>query len=99
MQEVTNVVRSVADIRDVSIGCGETLFDREGTADQIAAAGWLTGEMDNSESVPGTHDFPFSDAKAPLAQVVYLSNVENPRDLQEIVNAVRSIRTYNAASR
>ena len=91
LQEVTNAVRSVGDIRDVSMDAAKRSLTVKGTAGQIAAAGWLTAEMDKAGSVPGTRDFPFSDPKAPLAQVVYLSHVDNPRDLQEIVNAVRSI--------
>ena len=63
----------------------------KGTADQIAAAAWLTAEMDKPGGATGTRDFPFSDPKAPLMQVAYLSHVDIPRDLQEIVNAIRSV--------
>jgi hypothetical protein len=91
MQEVSNAVRSIGDIRDVSLDAAERSLTVKGTADQIAIAGWLTAELDKSGTVPGTRDFPFNDARTPLAQIVYLSHVDNPRDLQEIVNSVRSV--------
>ena len=90
MQEVTNVVRSIGDIRDVSLDVVKRSLTVKGTADQIARAGWLTTELDQTGSTPGTRDLPFNDAKAPLAQIVYLRHLDKPRDLQDIVNAGRS---------
>jgi len=91
MQEVTNLMRVVGDIRDLSPDVAKRSLTVKGTADQIAAAGWLTAEMDKAGSATGTRDYPFNDPNAPLAQVVYLTHVDNPRDLQEIVNAIRSV--------
>ena len=91
MQEVTNAVRSIGDIRDVSLDVEKRSLTVKGTADQIAMASWLTAELDKTGSTPGTRDLPFNDAKAPLAQIIFLSHVDNPRDLQDIVNAVRSV--------
>jgi len=91
MQEVTNMVRVVSDIRDLSPDAAKRSLTVKGTAEQIAAAGWLAAEMDKAAGATGTRDFPFNDAKAPLAQVAYLSRVESPRDLQDIVNALRSV--------
>jgi len=91
MQEVTNLMRVVGDIRDLSPDVAKRSITVKGTADQIAAAGWLTAEMDKAGSATGTRDYPFNDPNAPLAQVVYLTHVDNPQDLQEIVNAIRSV--------
>ena len=91
MEEVSNAVRSIGDIRDVSLDTAKRSLTVKGTADQIAIAGWLTAELDKSGTAPGTRDFPFNDPRTPLAQIVYLSHVNNPRDLQEIVNSVRSV--------
>jgi hypothetical protein len=91
MQEVLNAVRSIGDIRDVSLDTAKRSLTVKGTADQIAIAGWLSAELDKSGTAPGTRDFPFSDPRTPLAQIIYLSHVDKPRDLQEIVNAVRSV--------
>lgn len=91
LQEVAIVVRAVGDLRDVSLDVAKRSLTVKGTAEQIALAGWLTADMDNPGSAPSKRDYPFNDPKAPLAQVVYLSRVDNPQDLQEIVNAIRSI--------
>jgi hypothetical protein len=91
LQQVANMVRSVGDIRDVSVDAAKRSLTVKGTADQIAAAGWLTAEMDKPGSATGPHEFTFNDPRAPLAQVAYLSHVEDPRDLQDIVNAMRSV--------
>jgi type II secretory pathway component GspD/PulD (secretin) len=98
MQEVTNMVRMIGDIRDVSLDVAKRSLTVKGTADQIAAASWLTAELDKPGSATGTRDYPFNDARAPLAQVVYLSRVDNPQDLQQIVNAVRSITDIQRCS-
>jgi hypothetical protein len=91
LQEVTNAVRAIGDIRDVSVDVAKRSLTVKGTAEQLAVAGWLAAEMDKPGSATGTRDLPFNDANAPLARVVYLSHVDSPQDLQEMVNAVRSI--------
>jgi hypothetical protein len=47
--------------------------------------------LDKTGSAPGPRDLPFNDARAPLAQIIYLNHVDNPQDLQELVNAVRAM--------
>jgi len=91
IQEVSNAVRSIGDIRDVSVDFAKRSLTVKGTADEIAIAGWIIAELDKSSSAPGTRDLPFNDPRAPLAQIIYLSHVDNPQYLQEIVNAVRSV--------
>jgi hypothetical protein len=90
MQEFTNAVRSIGDIRDVSLDVTKRSLTVKGTADQIALAGWFTAELDNS-GAQGTRDLPTNDPKNSLAQIYFLKNVNDPRDLQEIVNAARSV--------
>jgi hypothetical protein len=91
MQEVTNMVRVVSDIRDPMPDLAKRSLTVKGTPDQIAAAAWLTAEMDKPGGATGTRDYPFEDPKAPLMQVVYLSHMDTPQDSQEMVNAVRSV--------
>jgi phage host-nuclease inhibitor protein Gam len=91
MQEVANVVRSVGDIRDVSPDVAQRSLTVKGTADQIAAAAWLTAELDKPGGATGTRDFPFNDARSPLAQVAYLRYVDTPQEMQEVVNAIRAM--------
>src|SRR5437764_3690410 len=91
IQDVYNGVRSIGDIRDVSVDMAKRSLTVKGTADQLAIAAWMTTELDRTDGAPGPRDFPFNDPRAPLAQIIYLRHVDNARDLQEIVNALRSI--------
>jgi hypothetical protein len=91
IQEFDSMMRSISDVREVSVDVAKRSLTVNGTADQIAAAAWLTAELDKPGGATGTRDFPFNEPKAPLAQVVYLSRVHDARDLQEIVNAVRAV--------
>src|SRR5258708_32570732 len=69
MQEVTNAVRSIGDIRDVSLDVVKRSLTVKGTADQIAMAGSLPAELHKTGSAPATRDWPCNDARAPLAQL------------------------------
>ena len=91
IEEVTNMMRAVGDIRDLMPDAAKRSLTVKGTADQIAAAAWLTAEMDKPGGGTGTRDFAFEDPKAPLMQVAYLKHVDNPQDLQGVVNAIRAM--------
>ena len=91
IQEFTNAVRSIVDFHEVSPDMAKRSLTVRGTADQVAVAGWLAAELDKPGGATGTRDFPFNDPKAPVAQVIYLSHIVNPRELQETVNAARSL--------
>src|SRR6266540_1597136 len=72
LQSVLNAVRSIGDIRDASMDMAKRSLTVNGTADEIALAGWLIAELDRTDSAPGPRDLPFNDARAPLAQVYHL---------------------------
>jgi len=91
IQEVTNAIRSIGDIRDVTPDAPKHSLTVKGTEEQIAIAGWLAEGLDNPAAAPATRDLPFSDPRAPLAQVFYLRHLSSPVELQEVVNAVRSV--------
>src|SRR5437773_805777 len=81
MQSVLNAVRSIGDIRDVSVDIGTRSLTVKGTADEIAFAGWFIAELDRTDSTPGPRNSPFNDARAPLAQIYHLRHVDDPREL------------------
>ena len=58
MQDVTNMVRVVSDIRDLTPDAAKRSLTVRGTADQIAAVAWLAAEMDKPAGATGTRDFP-----------------------------------------
>jgi len=51
----------------------------------------MTAEMDAPGKAPATREMAYQEAAAPLAQIFYLREVNNARDLQEFVNALRSM--------
>ena len=91
LQAVTNMIRATGDIRDAVMDTQKRAMTVTGSAEQIALAGWLASEMDTPNNSPGTRNMPFSDPRASLAQIYYLSHMDNPQELQDIVNMVRSV--------
>ena len=92
LQEVTNVVRSIAEIRDVTPDQTKMSITVHGTADQNALAQWLCGEMDRAAPQPaGTQQYTVPHSDVPAVQVFFLAQMNTPQFLQEAVNAVRSV--------
>src|ERR1035438_7411158 len=91
MQEVTNMMRVVSDIRELLPDLAKRSLTVKGTADQIAAAAWLTAELDKPRGARGTRDFPFSDPKAPLMQVAYLSHVDRSEEHTSELQSLRHL--------
>jgi hypothetical protein len=91
MQEVTNAVRFIGEISDATLDVAKRSLTVKGTTEQIAMAGWLTAGLDIAPGAAAPREMPFSNVRAPLAQIYYLSNVDDPRTMQEFVNVVRSV--------
>ena len=96
LQEAVNTVRAVADIQYFFPYNGAMAVAAKGTADQIATAEWLLGELDplpQSKTALVMHnrtvDVP---ARAGTqAQIVFLATPHPPQELQQMVNATRSV--------
>ena len=92
LQEVVNVVRSIAEIRDVTPDPTKMSITVHGTADQNALAQWLCGEIDRAAPQPaGTQQYTVPNSDVPAVQVFFLAQMNTPQFLQEAVNAVRSV--------
>ena len=92
LQEVTNVLRSIAEIRDVTPDPAKMSITVHGTADQNALAQWLCGEMDRAAPQPaGTQQYTVPNSDIPIVQVFFMVQMNTPQFLQEAVNAVRSV--------
>jgi type II secretory pathway component GspD/PulD (secretin) len=93
LQEILNAVRGVGDIQNVTVDPSKKTFTVNGTADQIALAQWLCGELD--KSAPATaftkRQYPTGDSRSPVVQVFFLARTDTPQALQEAVNASRSV--------
>ena len=105
MQEIATTIRSVADIRQVSLDTAQRTLLVGGTPAQIALADWLFSSFDKPTDVPpdsATHQYqPFNDPDE-LVRVFYLKNPSSVQQTQEIATLLRStgdirrLFTYNA---
>jgi hypothetical protein len=93
IQELINAIRVTGEIRDVTVDPVKKALIVEGTTEQIAVAEWLCSEFDVAKKPQKFKSsfYPGTTGTRRLADVFYLTQIETPRDLQEIVNGVRSI--------
>jgi hypothetical protein len=109
LQEIATLIRSIGDIRNLSIDDEQKAMTVHGTADEIALAGWLFNELDRPGNqqppqgqsgtlvefhVPGTGDN--------VVRVFYLPYAKTVQEFQEAATLVRNITnirrlfTFNA---
>jgi hypothetical protein len=94
IQEIVNGTRSLADIQRCFPYNSRKVLAMRGTSDQIAFADWTLGLLDRP--VPGpidtaAHEYRYNDGPWPtIARVFFLNHIDNPQQLQQAVNEVRS---------
>lgn len=106
MQEITANIRSIAEIRQVSLDAGQATMMLTGSGNQIALAEWMFSEFDKPASPPqpdsATHQYQLAGNPEDVVQVFYLKNPSSVQQLQEVATLLRSIGgirrlfTYNA---
>ena len=93
LQDLTNAVRAVAQIENVSVDAEKKALVITGTAEQLGLAQWLAAELDRSSAAPAftkkLYSGPASDGK--LIAIFSLAHATTPQALQEAVNVVRSV--------
>jgi hypothetical protein len=93
MQEIVTPVRSLANIRQVSIYNDLRAVVVRGTSEQINLAEFLFAQMDKSD-IPGSGpsaEFRMDSGSDGLARVFYLLNTKTDQDFQVAVTVVRAI--------
>jgi hypothetical protein len=93
LEEIARVLHGTGSIQQVSIDDLKGTVSVEGTAGQIAMADWLVHQLDlpADGGLSGVHAYRAPDTGAEMVRVFYAGNASRPRDLQEIVTAVRSV--------
>jgi hypothetical protein len=96
VQEIVNGTRSLVDVQRCFPYNSRRVLTMRGTSDQIAFADWILGLLDRPASAPpdtAPHEYKYNTGwardTATIARVFFL-NVQNPQQLQQIVNEVRS---------
>jgi hypothetical protein len=94
LQEYVNGIRSVGDIKDVTANPEKNSITVSGNDEQLSIATWIAQQMTNPPAArPSTvrRDYPGTVGKTDEIHVYFLAHVETPQDLQESINAIRSI--------
>jgi hypothetical protein len=103
LQEIAVLVRTIADIRTVfTYNAARTVVAR-GSVDQMALAGWLVDELDNSPNRPTPPaEFRMTDAGPEnIVRVYHLTHADTVQKFQQIATYVRKtaeirrVFTYN----
>jgi type II secretory pathway component GspD/PulD (secretin) len=92
-QEVTNTLRSIVEIKNITADNTAASITLSGTAAQIAEAEWLFQKLDQpAEARPASPaQYTLDGDPNPQVRVFYLTNVSVPRDIQELVNNIRAM--------
>jgi hypothetical protein len=95
LQEVFNATRSIADIREGDHDRAAHTITFRGPAERLDAAAWVIQELDRpaQPSIPNSemHESRLPGVEDGVLCVSYLSHVRDPRGIQELINAIRSI--------
>jgi hypothetical protein len=95
MQQISNAVRAVGNIRIAFPKASDHTFTVTGTTDQLALTDWLLTEVDRSASAPPkmlvAHEYSSSDPRNPVIKVYFPARTTTPQQLQEALNTIRSI--------
>ena len=101
--EVATVIRTIANIQQVSTDNDQKSVNVHTSAAQIAMAEWLFNELDNPAIQPSVqHEYRAPGGADDVVRVFYISAAPTVQDFQEIATLVRTIAnitrvfTYNA---
>src|SRR5437773_1197199 len=99
-QEMATALRTVAQIRDLTVDSGHNSFVLHGTPSDLAMAEWLVHMMDKPAGWqpsdqetwnPATREFRVPVGPEPVARVYYLINTTSAQGLQEIITVIRTV--------
>ncbi|MBV8841307.1 MAG: hypothetical protein JO307_00725, partial [Bryobacterales bacterium] len=105
MNEIATAVRTMGEITGVTVNPVQRSFTVQGTAAQIAFAGWLFAGLDLKTPVPpdsGTHEYRFQSGADNIVRVYYIDHGQSVQEFQEVATAMRTagdirrVYTYNA---
>jgi len=102
LQEIVTLIRSIGDIQRLFVNNKRRVVVLRSTAERVALAAWLVGELDKPVSEQGgaqdgavPHEYRLSDDPANLVRLFYLDSFKSPEERQKVVAQVRSnARTY-----
>jgi hypothetical protein len=90
-QEILNAIRSIGEIRYASVDLPAGMLAVRATPVQIDLAQWLFGELDRSAQPGAAESYQMAADPVPYVRTFFLVHTTGPREIQEMVNSMRSI--------
>lgn len=100
LNQIATMIRSIAEIKQVSVDPNLRNFSVRGTAEQISLARWMFNELDQIAGRPARPDlaqrsdpgeFRLSGADDNVVRIFYVPNTATVQDFQEVATMMRSI--------
>ncbi len=89
LQEAATILRTVADLPQVSIDASLATITFHGPGDKVAMAEWMLGELDRSGGETAVHEYKM--AAGEVVRVNFLTNVPNGQAMQEVLTVARTV--------
>jgi uncharacterized MnhB-related membrane protein len=94
LQEIATILRTVGDIRNLSINPAPASLTIQGTPDELAMSGWIVHQLDQPASPPPSTSAQFLVAgkSDDVIQVFHLAHIPTaPQAMQEILTVLRTV--------
>ena len=96
MQEAATILRTVADIPQLSIDAPDGTITFHGPADKVALGEWILGELDRPGGETQLHEYKMGNGE--VARVNFLlPAVATPQGMQEILTVLRTVADIQMA--
>ena len=89
LQEAAIILRTVADIPQVSVDATLATLTFHGPADKVAAGQWMLGELDRPGGETALHEYPMANGE--VVRVNFLTNVQTGQAMQEMLTVLRTV--------
>jgi type II secretory pathway component GspD/PulD (secretin) len=89
LQEAATILRTVADIRQVSIDAAQATINFRGAGDKVALARWALTQLDTPGNETALHEYPLAGGE--VARVNFLTNLPTAREIQEALTVLRTV--------
>lgn len=103
LQEITTVMRSIVDMRQITLDPAKRTLAVKGNAAQIALTEWLMAELDRvSVRESSVHRYAMANTTEGAVRVFHVAHTDTVQSLQEMATMVRAVGevrrlfTYNA---
>ncbi len=90
VEELATTIRTVGRFQPGGVVVSQNSLSVSGTADQLALARWLVGELDSPASA-GQHQYRPQDGTGDVVHILYLAHSDSQQNLQEVMTSIRMV--------